>query len=239
MQLDNTNVDWTKFGELIRVRRAEKRLSQTDVARELGISQPAVSLIERGSPTGLTGDRVSALLSMLDIAETELPAAGKAKTPAGEKVFISYSHKDKDFLARLLVHLRPLEKKGLIDLWVDTRISAGEKWKEQIQKALAQARAAVLLVSADFLASNFIIDNELPPLLKKADEKGTVIIPVILKPCRFTREESLSIFQSINAPETPVSGMDEHGRELVYDTIAQRIELMFDQKEPSAAKRPN
>jgi TIR domain len=55
-----------------------------------------------------------------------------------------------------------LEKKGLIDPWVDTRISAGEKWKEEIRKALAQARAGVLLISADFVASNFIIDNELP-----------------------------------------------------------------------------
>jgi hypothetical protein len=51
----------------------------------------------------------------------------------------------KDFLSRLpCPYLRPLEKKGLIDAWVDTRISAGEKWKEEIRKALAQARAGVL-----------------------------------------------------------------------------------------------
>jgi len=230
MKLENINIDWSKFGELVRVRRTERRLSQADVARELGISQPAVSLIERGSPTGLTDDRIAVLLSVLDIAEAELPTAQKAKSPAGQKVFISYSHKDKDFLSRLLVHLRPLEKKGLIDLWVDTRISAGEKWKTEIQKALDQARAGVLLVTADFLASDFIIDNELPPLLKKADEKGTVIIPVILKPCRFTREEALAAFQSINPPEEPISGMDDHGRELVYDTIAERIESLFNSK---------
>jgi transcriptional regulator with XRE-family HTH domain len=167
MILDNTKVDWIRFGELIRVRRTEKRMSQADVATELGISQPAVSLIERGSATGLTDDRIDILLSTLDITEDELPVAQKAKPPAGQKVFVSYSHKDKDFLTRLLVHLWPLEKKGLIDPWADTRISAGEKWKIEIQKALEQARAAVLLVSADFLASDFIIDDELPHYSKR------------------------------------------------------------------------
>ena len=168
-------------------------------------------------------------MGMLSIAETELPIAGKGKPAAGEKVFISYSHKDKEFLNRLLVHLRPLEKKGLIDPWADTRISAGEKWREEIGKALGQARAAILL-GAYFLASNFIIENELPPLLRKADKKGTIIIPVVLTPCRFTREDKLSAFQSINAPDEPLTGMEEHGRELVYDAVARRIESLFDSK---------
>jgi hypothetical protein len=86
-------------------------------------------------------------------------------------------------------------------------------------------------VSADFLASDFIINNELPPLLKEADEKGTVIIPVILKPCRFTREEALSAFQSINSPEEPISGMEDHARELVFDAVAERIESLSNSKE--------
>jgi transcriptional regulator with XRE-family HTH domain len=231
MEFDTTKIDWTKFGAVTRQHRLDKQLSQSDVAKELGISQAAVSLIERGSPTGLTDDRLAILLSLLDIPGADLPTAEEGKAaPAGQKVFVSYSHKDKEYVSRLLIHLRPLEKKGLIDAWVDTRIAAGEKWKEEIQKALKDARAAVLLISADFLASDFIIEDELPPLLKNADEKGTIILPVVLKPCRFTREKSLAMFQSINSPEEPVSGMDEHGRELVYDTIAQRIEALFDNK---------
>lgn len=230
MKLDKTKVNWAKFGDLIRVRRAERHLSQADVAVQVGISQPAISLIERGSPTGLTDDRIAVLLSILDIAEDELPVAEEGKAAAGQNVFISYSHQDKEFMHRLLVHLRPLEKKGLIDPWVDTRIAAGDNWKNEIQKALEQARVAVLLLSADFLASDFIIDNELPPLLKSAVEKGTVIIPIVLKPCRFIREESLSVFQSINSPDEQLSGMDEHGRELVYDTVAERIESLLHHK---------
>lgn len=110
-----------------------------------------------------------------------------------------------------------------MDVWVDTRIAAGDKWKEAIEKALGKTQVAILLVSADFLASDFIINNA--PLLEKAKSEGVTIIPVILRPCRLTREKTLSQFQAINSPDEPVSGMDdEHGKELIYDAIAQRIE---------------
>ena len=124
-------------------------------------------------------------------------------------VFVSYSHNDTAFLDRLRVHLRPLEKRGLMDLWDDTRIEAGDQWKAAIEEALGRARVAILLVSADFLASEFIVDNELPPLLSKAESDGTRIIPVIVKPCRFRRDKNLSRFQAINDPATPLVSMSE------------------------------
>ena len=109
------------------------------------------------------------------------------------RVFVSYSHNDREYLERLLVHLRPLENEGLIDLWVDLKLRAGDRWKEEIAAALAQARVALLLISADFLASNFIVNNELPPLLKSAEEAGTRMVPIILKPCRFVRDPNLNV----------------------------------------------
>ena len=142
-------------------------------------------------------------------------------------VFISYSHEDGDFLKRLSVHLRPFEKNGMIDLWVDTKIKVGEKWKEKIKQALDKSAIAILLISADFLASDFIIDNELPPLLQAAEEKGKLILPVILKPCRFTKDENLSKFQAINDPKTPLSRMDENDREEVYVKIADYIDTLI------------
>jgi hypothetical protein len=48
-------------------------------------------------------------------------------------VFICYSHKDQEYLDRLLIHLKPLEKEGLIDVWADTRLRAGDKWRAEIQ----------------------------------------------------------------------------------------------------------
>jgi hypothetical protein len=121
-----------------------------------------------------------------------------------------------------------LEKKGLIEPWSDTKISAGEHWKKEIQKALDEAQVAILLVSADFLASDFIVNNELPPLLTRANEEGATIIPIILKPCRFVRERNLSMFQAINIPEAPLISASEHESELIYDAVAQRIEELIE-----------
>jgi hypothetical protein len=90
-------------------------------------------------------------------------------------VFISYSHKDRKYLERLQVHLTDLARKGVIDLWSDTKITPGANWREEVRSAIEAAAIAVLLVSADFLASQFIAENELPPLLKSAKKQGVLL----------------------------------------------------------------
>lgn len=220
-----SDIDWQEFGVLVRARRREKNLSQTQLAEALKASQPVVSLAERGSPVGMNEERIDALKKILGISEEEVPCIEKQKkSHSRKKVFVSYSHKDKCYLDRLVVHLKPLEKQGRIELWSDIRISAGDLWRKEIEKATKQAQVVVLLVSADFLASDFIIENELPPLLEAAANDGAAIIPVILKPCRFSRDPKIGKFQAINSPEEPVSGSNEHDSELVYDAVAQRIE---------------
>ncbi len=139
--------------------------------------------------------------------------------------FVSYSHADKVCLRRLQIHLKPLERDGLVDVWADTRIKAGEDWKVRIAAALDEAAIAVLLISADFLASDFIINDELPPLLAAAEQKGTVILPLILKPCRFEREEHLYRFQAINPPSEPLLKLNEIDQEELYVRVAERVEL--------------
>jgi len=138
------------------------------------------------------------------------------------KVFISYSHEDKDWLERLKIHIKPFEKKGIIDFWDDTKIKTGMLWREEIKKALDTTKVAVLLISANFLASDFIIENELPPLLLAAEKEGAVIIPVILRPCAFSDSE-LEKFQSINPPSKALSGMNEHEQEEVLVNAAKSI----------------
>ena len=79
------------------------------------------------------------------------------------KVFVSYSHTDREWLGRLRVHLKPL--RGQIDLWDDTRIKPGAVWYDEIKRGLEGARAALLLVIVDFLAYDFFLIDELPVLL--------------------------------------------------------------------------
>jgi len=99
----------------------------------------------------------------------------------------------------------------------------GDKWRKEIAENIDGAAVALLLVSADFLASDFIVKQELPPLLIKAEASGTRIIPVIVKPCGFLREEKLSGFQCLNDPASPLLGLPPIEQERLYDSIAGEI----------------
>lgn len=129
------------------------------------------------------------------------------------QVFISYSHVDSEWLQRLKVHLKPFERNSQIHVWDDTKIKTGRDWKAEIKKALEQTKVAVLLISADFLASDFIATDELPPLLAAAEKEGAIIMPIILKPCSFTKFPSLAKFQSVNPPSHTLVEMTEGERE--------------------------
>jgi len=98
-------------------------------------------------------------------------------------VFISYSHKNEKEKDQLLTHLGVLEEEGVIDLWIDTKILPGEVRKEEIRKAIAQARVAILLVSANFLSSKEILDTQVPLVLRLRESKGLIVFAVIARPC--------------------------------------------------------
>jgi hypothetical protein len=137
-------------------------------------------------------------------------------------VFVSYSHQDKKWLERLQVHLKPLVRAGDIDLWDDTRIQPGTDWKAEIDRALVSARVAVLLVSADFLASDFVQDQELPVLLEAAEQRGTRILPVIVSHSLFT-DSPLGRFQAINAPDKPLEQLSKAGRDKALSDLVRAI----------------
>lgn len=153
-------------------------------------------------------------------------------------VFISYSHADEKWLTRLRVHLKPLERRGVILPWDDTKIKPGTDWREEIRSALERARVAVLLVSADFLASDFIETNELPPLLQAAQAHGTLILSLILDHCRFEKTEGLSRFQAVNNPSKPLATLDRSRREAWFDKLSRIIEeALSSSSEPTALPR--
>ena len=126
-----------------------------------------------------------------------------------DQVFISYSHRDAAWLDRLQVYLAPFERQGQVRRWDDTLIAPGERWAQEINEALARAKVAVLLVSAQFLASDFIARVELPRLLGAAEDQGVTILPLVLDWCNFERMPELAQFQSINPPSQPLEAMSE------------------------------
>lgn len=138
------------------------------------------------------------------------------------RVFVSYCHKDYRWLERLQIHLKPLARNQEIDLWDDTRIRPGSKWKEEIRQAVDESEASILIVSADFLASDFIHTNELPPLLKSAEEEGALILPIIASPSLFLHTD-LSQFQAVNQPSRPLISLSEGDQEEIFLRVAEAI----------------
>ena len=92
--------------------------------------------------------------------------------PPRDRVFISYSHKDKKWLEELQTMLKPLVRKDSLAVWDDTKIQAGAKWKEKIEGSLAAAKVAVLLVSPHFLASDFIASTSCRPFWRRRKKVG-------------------------------------------------------------------
>jgi len=138
-------------------------------------------------------------------------------------VFISYSHKDEVWKDRLVTHLGVLQQEGLLDLWDDRRIGAGADWYQKIEEAIARASVAVLLVSADFLTSKFILSKEIPRLLERRDKEGLRIFPVIIKPCTWKHVKWLARMNLRPKDGRPIQGGSEFEVETDLATIAEEI----------------
>jgi hypothetical protein len=145
-------------------------------------------------------------------------------------VFVSYSHDDDPkWLNRIRVHLARLIREGKVQLWDDTRLKAGERWRDEIRTALARARVAVLLISADFYASDFIANDELPPLLEAERERGLLILGVHINYSSFDSDRILSEYQTINAPDQPLESLGTRAeQEKVFDKLRRRIEELLE-----------
>jgi hypothetical protein len=107
-------------------------------------------------------------------------------------IFISYSQQDETEKDRLLSHLGVLQSAGLIYTWCDDQIKAGADWSQEIGEAIDQAEVAILLITANFLNSSSILNQELPALLKRRQHQGLTIIPVIARPCAWRNISWLS-----------------------------------------------
>jgi len=143
-----------------------------------------------------------------------------------DRVFISYSNKDEKWLNMLRIHLKPLADKGL-DVWSDKDIIPGQEWPAEIDNSLARAKVAVLLVSANFLNSEFIRDKELPRFLEPAQDKKITILPILISNCVW-EETEIGKFQSPFNPKRPLNSLVGHKRDTALSNIAREIKKAWE-----------
>jgi hypothetical protein len=170
------------------------------------------------------------------------PASPNGQTLPGTRlgrpvIFISYSHRDRRWVDRLLVHLKPLERYGRFSIWDDSRIRLGTRWRAEIAEALDSAAAAILVVSADFLASDFVMNEEIPSLLRSTERRGTAVIPLIVAPSLFN-QSVLRSFQGINSPEAPLSKLSSYKRDEILVNLATSITATLDGSHTQAHLSP-
>ena len=99
------------------------------------------------------------------------------------EVFVSYAHEDREFLASLEPHLALLQRAGRVSLWHDGQILPGSEWRREIDQRLESAGLFLLLVSADFLASDYCWGVEMKRALQRHAEGSAIVIPVVVRPC--------------------------------------------------------
>lgn len=155
------------------------------------------------------------------------------ETMSTPTVFISYSYKDESWKERVVTHLRVLRGHSQIELWDDRQIGIGPDWYEQIQAAITKANVAVLLVSANFLSSEFILDEEVPRLLERQKVNDLHIIPLIIRPCAWRLVGWLQTMQPYPRGVEALSACNQHK---VDENLAAVVERIYDILSQARAK---
>lgn len=147
------------------------------------------------------------------------PMAQAMESSRRHEVFISYVPEDEPFARELEKHLTPLTRRAGIDVWHEGRIAPGEAWDRAIAERLQKADVVLLLISADFLASERA-QGEIDQALRMAAERGTRVIPVLLRPCALESTQLVKL-QPLPSNHRPISTWDS--RDEAWADVVQGI----------------
>ena len=141
------------------------------------------------------------------------------------KIFISYAHEDEAMKNDLDKHLISLKRSDKIDVWQDRMLMAGTEWDSTIKKELEDADIILLLISVDFIGSQYIWDKELKTALQKHENGTARIIPVILRECDW-KDMPFAKLQALPTGAEPVSRFPD--KDQAYTSIAKEIARVAD-----------
>ena len=136
-------------------------------------------------------------------------------------IFFCYAHEDEDLLNKLKRHLWPLQRQGLIAVWHDRDISAGSEWEREISQHLNAAQIILLLVSPDFMYSEYCYGVEMKRAIERHQRGEARVIPIIVRPVYW--QGTLGHLQALPTDGLPVTDPDWHTLDRALYNVTEGI----------------
>jgi serine/threonine protein phosphatase PrpC/predicted negative regulator of RcsB-dependent stress response len=140
------------------------------------------------------------------------------------EIFCCYARKDQPLMQNLKTHLMPLQRQRLVTLWSDTDINAGENWEEEIKKHLNTAHMILLLVSPDFIASDYCYSTEMARAMTRHTKQEARVVPIILRPTHW-KGTPFAVIQALPQDAKPITKWANED-DALYDVV-ERLELVI------------
>ncbi len=135
----------------------------------------------------------------------------------------SSAAQDVALAGELLRHLEVAQRFGGVDIWTDTRIRAGDDTRREIQRAIAQADVALLLLSADYFASDGLVEREVPQLLERHRAGQLRVIPIVLRSCLWEMHPWLAELRPLPKDQEPIASRQGDARDRALTEVAKEI----------------
>jgi hypothetical protein len=228
------SVDRRKFLELTKIPYVSYfSFGETLPVIEQGVNDPSGLGYAYETMSALIANNFNSIEYLLDnrdefinmAVKSELPKARKEKFPKDTvNVFISYSHKDRKYKDELMAHLSVLQRKGAVTFWSDEKMVVGMHMEDTIRGRLNNSQIVLLLISANYLASDFILNVEMKYVSQLADKKDKLVIPIILSPAAWEKINFLSKRKVLPDGGRPLATYTKAGRDKVFAEIVKEIE---------------
>jgi hypothetical protein len=153
-------------------------------------------------------------------AEKTVTETEKAKRTG---VFISYAHKDSEFIDAMRPHMVMLETISGVPYWDDTKIKPSEKWDERIKEELSKAKVIVFLVSANLFASEYVRNVEFPRAMIAAESEGAEILWIPVRTCDADSVPTITRYQAVTDKSRPLARRSADECDEVFTNLAKRI----------------
>lgn len=147
------------------------------------------------------------------------------------RVFISYSHKDVKWFDAVREQMAVLQAEGRLSMCDDTQLAVGEDWAAQLNEMMLTARLGMLLISAPFLASKFVREQEVPQIFDRHEQGGMKIYPLLVRPCPWKEVPWLARLQlrpqDARRQAKPLSAFEGAARDQVLVDVATEVATLL------------